>query len=399
MALDYPGEWKFDGIGESIPPGAIDELHELLLLTASGAGFDNTKKFLERFKSAFGRKGWSTNTSFAESDLKDAMAGKADNAAFFVDSLWAAIESVQADVAVPSADRINKVLLNHAIPLKIDPPSLLLVRGDVAIVDAATDDTSSSQPIYVKGDVIGHGGFGVVYKVSRTTAISEFHYAMKVLDPSSFNENKERAAARFKREIEALKMLQHRGIVPIIEAGLEQEGKPYILMPLIEGTRLRDALSGCDLLSLRNAFCEILRALDYAHSAGVIHRDLKPSNVMIRSSDQQPIILDFGCAYLFDAENEESLSSKYFGTTAYIPAEVIRDPKQRSTLHDVYACGVTLYEVAAGALPDPDDYDPLERVNPTFAVLDPIIRDAIAPAKRRIISAVAFLSRLEEVSV
>jgi serine/threonine-protein kinase len=217
---------------------------------------------------------------------------------------------------------------------------------------------------------------------------------MKVLDPSPFNENLERALARFKREIKILKQLQHRSIVAYIEAGVDRDGKPYILMPLIEGVNLREAVAGYDLEMTLHVFEEILMALDYAHSLGVIHRDLKPSNVLVRSFDNQPILVDFGCAYLLDHADASSLTTSLVGSLGYIPSEVISNPKLRSPQHDVFACGVILYEVLAGTRPDPTDYKSLALVKKEFGVIDPIIRDAIAPAISRIESASSFLSRI-----
>jgi serine/threonine protein kinase len=195
-------------------------------------------------------------------------------------------------------------------------------------------------------------------------------------------------------KINILKQLQHRAIVAYIEAGIDWDGKPYILMPLIEGVNLREAVAGHDLQTILQVFAEILMALDYAHSLNIIHRDLKPSNILVRSSDHQPIIVDFGCAYLLDNADASSLTTTLVGSLGYIPSEVMSNPKLRSPLHDVFACGVMLYEVLAGTRPDLHDYQPLARVKKEFGVIDPVIRDAIAPASARIGSASSFLSRI-----
>jgi serine/threonine protein kinase len=158
---------------------------------------------------------------------------------------------------------------------------------------------------------------------------------------------------------------------------------PYILMPLLEGNNVRDALEGAKPIKVFRIFDEILYALEFAHCRGVLHRDLKPTNIIVREADEQPMILDFGCAYLLDEEDEE-LTTTLVGTDVYVPDEVRRDPKKRSVMQDVYACGILLYEVIARRLPDPNDYEPLEDAVEGFKGLDTLIQRAIAPERKRL---------------
>ena len=141
-------------------------------------------------------------------------------------------------------------------------------------------------------------------------------------------------------------------------------------------------------------FIEILSGLEYAHGQNVIHRDLKPRNVIVRSSDNQPIILDFGSAYVLDEMNPNTLTTQVVGTIGYIPSEVLTNPKKRSRLHDIYSTGMMLYESFAGHLPDPANYVPLEKVDPQYAALDKIVEKAIAGESKRISSAAAFAEEL-----
>jgi serine/threonine protein kinase len=98
------------------------------------------------------------------------------------------------------------------------------------------------------------------------------------------------------------------------------------------------------------------------------------------------------------AEDEEALTSKMVGSAGYIPPEVLSSPQLRTPKQDVFACGVMLYEVVASARPDLEDYDPLSKIGEQFEVLDPIVRDAIAPAKQRIATAADFLHRIRKVA-
>ncbi|HEX3553587.1 MAG TPA: serine/threonine-protein kinase [Thermoanaerobaculia bacterium] len=393
MGLIYPGEWKFEGVGFGIPTEAVSEFTDLIVETANGS-----KSVIEDFKAAFGSIGGSSSYEWALSDMYSIVGSKSPNAASFIDSLWKGIEEAKArDLQVPSHRAINKILEKYSIPLKIAPPNLLLTK-DSSIIDAESASKGNSVydtvPMFVLGEKIGGGGYGVVYRATRSTSVFDFSYALKVLDPSPFVEDYDKALRRFKREVKALQGLQHRAIVQYFEAGLTLDNKPYIVMPLITGSDLRSAARATDLPGVIGMFIEILQALEYAHVNDVLHRDLKPSNIVVRSSDNQPIILDFGSAYILDQLDTKDLTSQAVGTIGYIPSEVLMEPKKRSPLHDVYACGIMLYEALAGRRPDPMDYEPLAKLDREYGALDDIIKQAIAGERRRLSSAGEFASKL-----
>lgn len=396
MGLEYPGEWKFEGIGFGVPPSAVEEFFSLLLEIGG-----NSKEAVEEFKAAFGSSGSSSSLDWAITDLSGAMTGRASNAAAFVDSVWSSIESAkELALKVPSVKLINRILEKHAVPLVIDPPNLKALGGDAVIVAAAVGGGSASAnltPLFKLGDKVGSGGYGVVYKATRGTAVSEFEFALKLLDPSPFVDDYEKAVKRFQREVKAVQLLQHRAIVPYYEAGITLDNKPYLVMPYIDGVDLRSAAETLLLPDILRMFEEVTGALGYAHGLNVIHRDLKPRNIIVRKSDQQPIILDFGSAYLLDYLDSDSLTTNVVGTAGYIPIEVLSNPKARSPLQDIYACGVMLYECIAGHVPDPTDYDPLSDIDESYAPMDEVIRSAIAGAKKRTSSAKELMHQLQDV--
>ena len=221
---------------------------------------------------------------------------------------------------------------------------------------------------------------------------------MKVLTPSAFIENDQRCLERFKREIESLKRLQHRDIVEHLEAGIDQDGRPYILMPLVRGQNIRDFCSGKPPTFVIQLFREVLVGVAYAHSQNVLHRDLKPTNILIRSSDEQPVILDFGCAYLLDNADSAHLTTQLVGSLSYIPDEVQQNPGHRNERQDVFACGVMLYEILGEKLPELRDYEPLEGEINGVAGIDSLILDATAVERRRIDTAKAFIARLDDIA-
>ena len=349
----------------------------------------------ETFKEHFGVQSRSTDASWAETDMERALGGAVDNAVAYVAQFWSAMEALQErEVPVPDARVLNKVLRQHAVPLVIEPP--VLRRNGVDAVVAPAGVALSAAPThtdrFVLGERIGQGGFGTVYRATRQNSVTSFEYAIKLLDPSPFNADHAKAAARFARESKVLQRLQHRAIVPVYETGMIDTTQAYILMPLIEGATLRNVTMPVEQILW--SFQEILCGLEYLHGKQVIHRDLKPSNVMVRASDQQPVILDFGCAYLFDDEPEKTLTTTLVGSAAYIPPEVHANPTMRDPRQDVYACGIMLYEKLRGHRPDPSDYAPLALMTDALAPLDQLVQDAIAPASRRLPSARAFLDRL-----
>lgn len=322
------------------------------------------------------------------------MSSLKGNAPRFLDCLFTGLQKLGEHENVPDEDLLNEILANNDEPFRIVPPDLVYLEGDAVLVDEIDLDSETTySDRYARVGEIGRGGFGIVYHVKRKTSLSEFDFAMKVLSPSPFS-NKEKAERRFRREIESLKKLQHRSIVPIIESGLLPDGAPYYVMPLIVGRDFRDATEGVSMAKRLRILIEILDGVEFAHSVDVLHRDLKPRNIMVRESDEQPLILDFGAAFLLDDFEGETLTTENIGTLGYIPLEVQNDPKRRTKGHDVYACGILLYEAFARVLPNPQDYEPLSGIDPGWSVLDDIVQSAIAPASQRLSSASELKSRI-----
>lgn len=150
---------------------------------------------------------------------------------------------------------------------------------------------------------------------------------------------------RFEREAQAAARLNHPNIVPIYRIA-EDQGKPYIVMRLVEGKSLAD-----EKPPLRRAV-EVVRtaalAVHHAHEQGVVHRDLKPGNLML---DEEGVVwvLDFGLAYLAEAKRELTTSGAVMGTRGFMSPEQERGaPESRNATTDVYSLGATLAHLAPG---------------------------------------------------
>lgn len=395
MPLTYPPEWKFDSDGVTAPRGLIGDLFDLIKRIATGS--TDPKGVVETFKERFGAESSSSSLDWAYSDLSSAMDASAAHGAVFAESLWLAVEDVRADgVAAPTAPQLNKLFQKHGFPYEIAPPRLSRRGVDAVLADRAPEQGETTQALmpYTLDEEIGRGGFGRVFRTSRATSVATFSFALKLLDPSPFNTDPVRAKARFTREVQAVQRLQHRGIVPYVDAGLDQQGRPYLVMPLIEGADIRTAAGARPFLDRVGLMVEVLDAVAHAHALDVLHRDLKPSNILVRVSDGQPIVVDFGQSYLFDDMDGASLTTTAVGSIGYIPSEVLADPKFRTPLQDIFACGVITYEIIAGRRPDPGVYRPLAAIDATLAPLDGVLRKALAPASTRFTTAASLRDAL-----
>ncbi len=197
---------------------------------------------------------------------------------------------------------------------------------------------------------LGEGGMASVYKAFDTNL--ERDVAVKVIRREAFSpEVVERMLERFGREAKALSKLTHANIVPIIDYGNE-EGSPYLVMPLIKGGTLKDQLLKRTYSPEEAArlLAPIARALDYAHAHGILHRDVKPGNILITDSGD-PLLSDFGVAKIL----EEGDSSTLTGTGVGLGTPEFMAPEQwvgkASAASDQYSLGVVFFEMVTGHKP------------------------------------------------
>ncbi len=196
--------------------------------------------------------------------------------------------------------------------------------------------------------VIGVGGMAIVFKaedilMNRTVAI-------KMLK-NDMSEDSE-ALRRFINESKAVAMLSHENIVNIYDVSVKGNTK-YIVMEYIEGITLKSFLKRKGgTLSWRetlNITEQILRALEHAHSKGVIHRDIKPQNIMLLKNGLIKVA-DFGIAKLPDNDSF-TLTDKAIGTVNYISPEQATNEGPADERSDLYSVGVLMYELSCGQLP------------------------------------------------
>jgi serine/threonine protein kinase len=199
---------------------------------------------------------------------------------------------------------------------------------------------------------LGRGGMGAVYRAHDTVLKREV--AVKMLSEAHLD-SKHRA--RLLREAQAVASLNHPNIVSVHDAG-EHQDVPFIVMELVPGKSL-DTLMPVTLDRAMTLSLDICRALEHAHSHGVIHRDIKPENVLITEPEGITKLLDFGLAYQ-DA-SRLTVKGEILGTLFYMaPEQITGDPVDART--DLYALGVLMYELVTGELPFSED-SPIALIN------------------------------------
>ena len=199
-------------------------------------------------------------------------------------------------------------------------------------------------------ELLGQGGMGAVYRARQINL--DRPVALKILSPQLGRDPG--FAERFAREAKTLAKLNHPNIVTIYDFGRTAEFC-YLIMELIEGVNLRDAIitggiSPDQALAIIPRICE---ALQYAHDQGVVHRDIKPENILVGLNDQVKIA-DFGLAKMLDhAEANFTLTAtqQVLGTRNYMAPEQIEKPATVDHRADIYSLGVVFYELLTGELP------------------------------------------------
>ncbi|MEU6277685.1 serine/threonine-protein kinase [Streptomyces populi] len=204
---------------------------------------------------------------------------------------------------------------------------------------------------YRLGDVLGRGGMGTVWRaedetLGRTVAVKELRF------PSAIDEEeKRRLITRTLREAKAIARIRNNGAVTVFDV-VDEDNRPWIVMELIEGKSLAEAIREDGVLTPRRAAevgLAILDVLQAAHREGILHRDVKPSNVLISGDDGRVVLTDFGIAQV---EGDPSITSTgmLVGAPSYISPERARGHKPGPAA-DLWSLGGLLYASVEGVPP------------------------------------------------
>lgn len=202
---------------------------------------------------------------------------------------------------------------------------------------------------------LGGGGMGVVF--AATHVHLEQRVALKFLSEDSAK-NPE-LVERFAREARAAARIQSEHAVRILDVGLLGSGLPYIVMEYLEGADLEDVVNGQGPLPIEEAVRYVMQACEAiaeVHAVGIVHRDLKPANLFLTSrADGSRLVkvIDFGISKSSAAVTNTSLTrtSAVMGSPRYMSPEQLRASRDVDARADIWALGVTLYELLGGQSP------------------------------------------------
>ena len=263
---------------------------------------------------------------------------------------------------------------------------------DDALLRAAAGDVDEAPervgPWRLLGE-IGRGGMGRVFLAERVDGHFEQRAAVKLLKRGM---DSDAIVERFRRERQILAALEHPNIARLLDGGVADDGRPYLVMPYVDGlpiTHYADARA-LDVDARLALFRTVCLAVEHAHRNLVVHRDLKPSNILV-TDDGRPMLLDFGIAKLLGAEGDGTDAHTEAGlrllTPDYAAPEQFRGgPITTST--DVFGLGAVLYELLGGERPRrtgdaPDAEPPLLAAVAARAGADVAAARATDPARLR----------------
>jgi eukaryotic-like serine/threonine-protein kinase len=217
---------------------------------------------------------------------------------------------------------------------------------------ATSADQFPPIPGYDVQRFVGRGGMGIVYRaVHRATGRT---VALKLINPSGARDPLTRN--RFDREVRTLAALKHPNIVPVYDAG-DWHGFPYCAMEFVPGGTLSEHLDRvrADLRGAVRLMVKVARTVAAVHTAGVLHRDLKPLNILLGPNDE-PMVADFGLVRWSDDESDLTSTGLPIGTRVYMaPEQTLGRRTDYTPACDIWALGVTLFEVFTGTRPFADD--------------------------------------------
>ncbi|MET9538699.1 serine/threonine-protein kinase [Streptomyces sp. NPDC006553] len=225
---------------------------------------------------------------------------------------------------------------------------------------------------YRLGGVLGRGGMGTVWRavdetLGRTVAVKELRFPTSIDD-----DEKRRLITRTLREAKAIARIRNNGAVTVYDV-VDEDDRPWIVMELIEGKSLADAVREDGTLTPRRAAevgLAILDVLRSAHREGILHRDVKPSNVLI-AEDGRVVLTDFGIAQV---EGDPSITSTgmLVGAPSYISPERARGHKPGPAA-DMWSLGGLIYAAVEGSPP----YDK----GSAIATLTAVMTEPVDPPK------------------
>jgi serine/threonine protein kinase len=203
---------------------------------------------------------------------------------------------------------------------------------------------------------LAEGGMGAVYRARRTLLGDDV--AIKIMRADFAADAS--LTERFFRESRACAQLRHPNIVSILDFNVDAQGRPFLVMELLNGRSLKQEIAARGTLPLAEAVSTIVplsAALQLAHDRGILHRDLKPANIVAHDfggGTRVHKIVDFGLAQIKEASDATRLTSEhqFLGTVSYASPEQLTGGRVDAR-SDIYSLAVVVYELLTGRVPFP----------------------------------------------
>ena len=244
---------------------------------------------------------------------------------------------------IPEEDQLGFIRLSRQMKPSPPIPKPTPTPNEIGLSDLSGRAVNGFQ----LGELIGSGGFGVVYKAIQPSVKREV--AVKIILPKFANQPE--FIRRFESEAQLVARLEHPHIVPLYDYWREPDAA-YLIMRLLKGGNLEERIQqgGSSLETSLRMMQQVGLALEVAHRQGVIHRDIKPANVMLDEMENA-YLTDFGIAKIVGVERgPTNQDGPVVGSPAYIsPEQILAEPVQPQS--DIYGFGILLFEMITGEKP------------------------------------------------
>jgi hypothetical protein len=271
---------------------------------------------------------------------------------------WGEVKRIaNACLTLPPEQRASSVhdLCGEDADLAAEVESLIRSYAEMGrFLDTPALDTDSEEHLtgrqigpYELCELIAEGGMGTVYRAVRLNDYGK-QVAIKLVKRGM---DTGYILKRFRQERQILAGLEHPNIAQLLDGGATSDGRPYLVMEYIEGSRITEYVEQHRLNTRERLelFRQVCSGVQYAHQNLVVHRDLKPSNILV-TENGAPKLLDFGIARILEGEAEVTATGFRAMTPEYASPEQLLG-KPVTTVADVYSLGVLLYQILTSQRP------------------------------------------------